>query len=452
MEERKARFTKWGFILATVGSAVGLGNIWKFPYITGEYGGGAFVIVYLFTILFVGLSLLVAEMFLGHFGKSDAVTTFERVGNGLQNKKPSLKYAGFMAFNGLIIMTFYSVVIGWIFYYIYSAFNGLPTTVSEAETEFKNLIGENIEVQILFHTIATLTVLHFINGGIKQGIEKLNNILMPTLFIIILGLLIYSINLESFSKSFHFLFYPDWSKLNSEAFIRAVGHSFFTLSLGMGAILTYSASVPNRVSITKSALMVGFFDTLIALMAGLIIFTLLFHFNEEPSKGPGLVFVTMPVIFQQLGDIGVILAILFLSALGMAGLTSAVSLVEPAVLYLVNRFSVSRFKSTIFMGTIYWLIGIFSILSYSNSYGADFSIFGTPIFDILETTTDSILLPVSGIIIALAVGYGVRKVDLKKIENEMGGIIFKIWLFSIRVIVPISIIFFMLNLFGIVKL
>jgi len=452
LNDKKSQFTRWGFIFATVGSAVGLGNIWKFPYITGEYGGGAFVLVYLFTTLFVGFAILIAEMFLGYFGKSDAVTTFENIGNGLKNRKPSMKYVGFMTFNGLIIMTFYSVVIGWILYYIYSSINGLPKTVDEAELEFKTLVGENILTQLFFHTFATLTVLHFVNGGIKNGIEKLNNFLIPTLIFIMLSLLIYSMTLDSFAESFKFMFYPDWSKLTSEAFIRAVGHSFFTLSLGMGAIITYSASIPNGTNITKSAFSVLFFDTLIALMAGLIIFTLLFQFGEEPSKGAGLVFISMPVIFSQMGDIGSLVSILFLSALAMAGLTSAVSLVEPAVIYMINRFKITRFKATIYMGTIYWFIGIFAILSYSTTYGEIFSIFGTPLFDALELLTDSILLPISGILIALTVGYVMRKVDLVKLQNEMGDKIFKIWYFSIRVVSPIAIIFLILNILGVIQL
>jgi len=443
-------FTRWGFIFATVGSAVGLGNIWKFPYMAGEYGGGAFVLVYLFTILFVGFSILIAEMFLGYFGKSDAVTTFENIGNNLKDKKSSLKYIGFMSFNGLIIMTFYSVVIGWILYYIYSSFNGLPKTIAEAELEFNTLVGENILTQIFFHSLATLSILYFVNAGIKKGIEKLNNILIPTLIIILVSLLLYSLTLDSFSEAFTFMFYPDWDKFNSEAFIRAIGHSFFTLSLGVGAIITYSASIPSGVSITKSAFYILFFDTVIALTAGLIIFTLLFQFGEEPSKGAGLVFISMPVIFSQMGEIGSIISILFLSSLAMAGLTSAVSLVEPAVLYFINRWKMSRFTATIYLGFLYWFIGLLAILSYSTTYGETFSFFGKPIFDILEFTTDSILLPISGIAIVLVTGFAMKKINLVKIQNEMGGF-FKIWYFSIKFIAPLSIIFLLLNVVGIIK-
>jgi NSS family neurotransmitter:Na+ symporter len=444
------KFTRIGFIVATVGSAVGLGNIWKFPYITGEYGGGAFVAVYLLTIIFIGISVLIAEMFLGKFGGGDTVSTFEKVGNDLKKPIPSLKYVGFMGFNGLIIMAFYSVVIGWIFYYIWSSINGLPSSVEEAKIEFDLLTDKNIGIQILFHTVATLTVLHFVNGGIKEGIEKLNNILIPSLILILFALLIYSSTFDAFSQSLSFLFYPDWDKLNAEAFIRAVGHSFFTLSLGMGAIMTYSASFPKGVGVAKSAITVGFFDTLIALVAGIIIFTLLFQFGEQPEQGPGLVFISMPVVFHHIGDIGSILSILFLLALAMAGLTSAVSLVEPAVLYAVDRLNVSRFKSTIVMGLAYYIFGIFAILSYSKEYGEIFSFGGKPLFDILSEASDMILLPIFGIVIAITIGYGFGK-KLEPLREEMGDVLFQIWLFSIRVLAPIAIVFLMLTLFGVVQ-
>jgi NSS family neurotransmitter:Na+ symporter len=445
----KNRFSRIGFILATVGSAVGLGNIWKFPYMTGEYGGGAFVVIYLFTILFVGMSILIAEIFLGKYGNTDPVSTFQKFGDEVGHH--SIKYVGFLSFNGLLIMSFYSVVIGWIFYYIWSAFfGGFPTNVSEAEKTFSTLISENVGIQIFFHTFATLTVLHFVNGGIKKGIELLNNILIPALLLIMIALFFYALTFDGFEKSLAYMFSFDFSKINSEAIVRAIGHSFFTLSLGMGAILTYSASLPKNGNIVKSALAITFFDTFIALLAGLVIFTFLFQFGEEPSKGVGLAFISMPVIFYQMGEIGLYIGLIFFFSLLFAGLTSAVSLVEPAVLYAVNRLKISRLKATFLMGGVYYLIGIFAILSYSKEWGKIFTFFEKPLFDILESASDMVLLPTFGIIIALTVGYGLEK-HMSSLKNEMGETFFKIWLFSIRVVAPISIFFFMLNLFGVVE-
>jgi len=440
-----SRFSRIGFILATAGSAVGLGNIWKFPYMTGEYGGGAFVLTYLITILLIGFAVLVAEITIGALGRLDTVSSFEKLSN---NK--NWKYAGFMGMNGLIIMIFYSVVIGWILHYIFSSiFYGLPENIQTAQDKFSNLIANEVGIQILWHTIATFIVLYFVHKGIKQGIEKLNIILMPSLIIILLGMLIYSMNLDGFAKSINFMFSPDWSKIDSDVIIRAIGHAFFTLSLGMGAIMTYSASLPKHINITKTALIVTFMDTIIALIAGLMIFAFLFEFGESPSKGPGLVFISMPVIFAQLGYMGIFFALIFFLALAFAGLTSAVSLVEPSVQYLITRLKISRLRATVFSGIFYYILGLSALLSYTSSWGEIFSISGTPLFDIYEFTTDSILLPLGGILMAIFVGYVLPKDQVKKLLSDEMGKYYPIWRFSIKFIAPISIFIMMLSLIGI---
>ncbi|RUM43654.1 MAG: sodium-dependent transporter [Hydrogenimonas sp.] len=445
-----AQFSRLGFIMAAAGSAIGLGNIWKFPYMTGEYGGGAFVLVYLITIAFVGFSVMIAEMLIGALGRRDTVGSFETLAP--PNKK-GWKYAGFMGFNGLIIMTFYSVVIGWIFYYLFEIFSGLPTSTDMAKENFNNLVTNQVGIQIFWHTVATLIVTSIVYRGIKGGIEKINLILMPALIFILFGMLIYAFNLDGFSKAFSFMFAPDWSKLNSEAIVRAVGHSFFTLSLGMGAIMTYAASLPKHTSITQTAFIVTFMDTLIALVAGLVIYTFLFTEGAPPSQGPGLVFISLPVVLSTFGVVGTILALLFFLALSFAGLTSAVSLVEPVVQYLIDRFKTSRFKAVFIAGSGYYLIGLGALLSYTEAYGPLFSIAGQPLFDLLEYTTDSILLPLGGLLIAIFVGYVLQKEQVyAALKNEMSQKLFNIWYFSIRYIAPLALIFMMLNLMGILKI
>jgi len=443
-----ARFSRIGFIMASAGSAVGLGNIWKFPYITGEYGGGAFVLVYLLTVTFVGFTVLIAEIFIGSQGKNDAVSAFETLA---PSNKTAWKYAGFMAFNGLVIMTFYSVVIGWILYYIFALFNGLPTNVGEAEEIFNNLVSQKVSTQIFWHTVATAIVMFVVNRGIKGGIEKVNIYLMPALVIILLSMLIYSMQLDGFSKSLNFMFAPDLSKLDSEALIKAVGHAFFTLSLGMGALLTYSASLPKDASLTKTAFIVTLMDTGIAIIAGLMIFAFLFEFGEQPAKGPGLVFVSLPVIFSHLGLLGSFFALIFFLALAFAGLTSAVSLVEPAVQYFISRFNMSRLGATLLSGTGYYMVGLFALLSYTQSYGEMFSIAGEPIFDILEHVTDAILLPIGGILMVIFVGYVLPKdMVYSHLQKEMGKM-YGVWRASLRYVAPLALIFMMLNLFGVIK-
>ena len=449
-EMKIAQFSRIGFIMAAAGSAVGLGNIWKFPYMTGEYGGGAFVLVYLITIVFVGFSVMVAEMLIGSLGRRDTVGSFERLAP--PNQK-GWKYAGFMGFNGLIIMTFYSVVIGWIFYYLFKFSISLPNSTDEAKATFNNLVANEAAVQIFWHTVATIIVTYVVYRGIKGGIEKINLILMPALMVILFGMLFYAFTLEGFGKAFAFMFEPDWSKLNSEAIVRAVGHSFFTLSLGMGAIMTYAASLPKNSSITQTALIVTFMDTLIALVAGLVIYTFLFQEGAPASQGPGLVFISLPVVLSNFGHLGTFLALLFFLALSFAGLTSAVSLVEPVVQYIIDRFDTTRLKAVIIAGAAYYLIGVGALLSYTKAWGELFSIGGKPLFDILEYTTDSILLPLGGLLIAIFVGYILQKERVKAaLEHEMGAKYFAIWRFSIRYVAPVALIFMMLNLMGILKI
>jgi NSS family neurotransmitter:Na+ symporter len=444
------RFSKIGFILAAAGSAVGLGNIWKFPYMTGEYGGGAFVIVYLITIALIGISLLMAEMLIGAIGRADAVTSFEVAAP--KNKK-LWRYAGFMWVTGLIIMTFYSVVIGWIFYYIINSLFNLPTTTQEAKNIFISLISQKVWLEIFFHTLSVIIVGYIVYKGIKKGIEKINLILMPSLIIILLGLLFYAMTLDGFSKAVKFMFEFRWDELNSDAFVSAIGHSFFTLSLGMGAILTYAASLPKDASIPKTAFIVAVIDTLIALIAGLAIFSFLFQVGAKPSQGAGLVFISLPPVFHKFGILGIVFAFLFFVALAFAGITSAISLVEPGVQYLMDKFKMSRKKAVIIISLTYWIGGVLAILSYSKAWGKIFTFFKKPLFDLLDFTTTSIMLPLGGFIIAIFVGYVLPKTQkFKYIGKDLGEVGFKIWDFSIKVIVPIALIFTMLNLLGVIKL
>ncbi|MEO1959132.1 MAG: sodium-dependent transporter [Nautiliaceae bacterium] len=444
------RFSKIGFILAAAGSAVGLGNIWKFPYMTGEYGGGAFVIIYLITIALIGISLLMAEMLIGAIGRADAVTSFEVAAP--KNKK-LWRYAGFMWVTGLIIMTFYSVVIGWIFYYIINSLFNLPTTTQEAKNIFISLISQKVWLEIFFHTLSVIIVGYIVHKGIKKGIEKINLILMPSLIIILLGLLFYAMTLDGFSKAVKFMFEFRWDELNSDAFVSAIGHSFFTLSLGMGAILTYAASLPKDASIPKTAFIVAVIDTLIALIAGLAIFSFLFQVGAKPSQGAGLVFISLPPVFHKFGILGIVFAFLFFVALAFAGITSAISLVEPGVQYLIDKFKISRKKAVITISLTYWIGGVLAILSYSKAWGKIFTFFKKPLFDLLDFTTTSIMLPLGGFIIAIFVGYVLPKTQkFKYIGKDLGEVRFKIWDFSIKIIVPIALIFTMLNLLGVIKL
>ncbi len=443
-----ARFSRIGFILAAAGSAVGLGNIWKFPYITGEYGGGAFVLVYLITVLSIGFSIMIAEMLIGYLGRMDAAKSFEKLA---PTNKSIWRLAGMMGiWAGLLIMTFYSVVIGWILHYIVVAFSALPSSVTEAESAFNTLLHDSIWTQIFYHTLSFVLISAILVRGIKAGIEKLNFILMPMLFIIVGGMFLYALSLDGFSQAWDFMFSPDWSKLNSEAFVIAVGHAFFTLSLGMGAILTYSASLPKEINLVRSSLYVVALDTVIALLAGLMLFTFLYQYGAEPSKGPGLVFISLPAVFYEMGALGNAFAILFFFALAFAGLTSAVSLTEPMVQYLIDKFDMTRFKAVLMAGGFFYLVGIIALLSNTTAFGEALTFGSKNFFDWVDQITAAFMLPFGGLLMAIFIGYSVPKEQVFAGVGKSLGRAFSLWYFILRYVAPVALVIVMLNLLGVI--
>ena len=444
------RFSRIGFILAAAGSAVGLGNIWKFPYITGENGGGIFVFVYLFTVVLIGLSIFIAEVLVGSSTNKDSVTSFETLS---PPGKKYWKYSGFTFLTGIIILSFYSIVVGWILNYIVIAVINLPQNTSQAETVFLTMLKDDIYTQLFYYTLAFLIIAYTISKGVKKGIEKLNNLLMPTLIIILIIMFFYSISLSGFTKALDFMFYPNFEKFHASSIIIAVGHAFFTLSIGMATILSYSASLDRNINIVKASITIVSLDTIIAIVAGIIIFSVVFTAGQEPGQGPGLVFITLPAIFYEMGAIGNIMAIAFFIALAFASITSAISVLEPTVMYLVERKKISRKKATYTISSIFYIIGIFALLSNTNSFSENLTFGNKNLFDWFDFITAAILMPLGGILLAIFVGY---IMDKQLIRNTlvpfMGERFFKVWLILIRYIAPISVLLIMLNETGILKL
>ena len=442
------KFSRIGFILAAAGSAVGLGNIWKFPYITGEYGGGAFVIIYLLCILFIGLTVFIAESLIGQNSQANVATSFVETS---KSKNPNWKYTGFMVFAGLIILSFYSVVLGWILKYVFISISSLPSSSQIAADTFNNLVSKDISSQILLHTVISVTVIWIVLKGIKDGIEKINLILMPLLAIILFGLFVYALTLNSFSKSLEFMFYADWSKINEDAFLAALGQAFFTLSLGIGTIITYSASLSKDVNIVKSSILVALVDTVIALIAGIIIFAFLFEAGAQSSAGPGLVFISLPVIFEQWGTLGNVVAVSFFVALIFAGITSAVSMIEPVLMFFIERFNMTRNKATVICGSIFYSLGIIALLSMSSSYGAQLTFFNKNAFDWMDFVTSSIMMPLAAFITCIFLGYFVDKKFLQNIFTKHTNIlVFNIWYSLIKYLVPLAIFALFLNQIGVI--
>ncbi len=450
MDEKKVRFGKLGFILAASGSAVGLGNIWKFPYITGENGGGIFVLVYLATVFSIGISIFIAEVLMGRNSHTDAVSTFEVLA---PKGKKGWRIAGFTIFTGLLILSFYSVVIGWILNYIVIALTNLPSSVEESEKVFMAMLTQDISSQIIYFTIAFIIITYIVSQGLKKGIEKFSKILMPILMMILAIMLIYSFSLDGFSQAVEFMFYPNVEKFKTSSIILAVGHAFFTLSVGMAVIMTYSASIDRKTNIVKASIVVVMMDTVIAIVAGLIIFSVLYSSGAEPSKGPGLVFISLPAIFYQMGAIGNILAILFFIALAFAGITSAISILEPMVMYLEKRLKINRIKGVIATSTILYILSIFALLSNTKEFGEALTFGSKNLFDWVDFVTGSIFLPLGGVLVAVFVGYVMDKTLVKKeLEPLMGRFFYSLWMIFIRYITPIAIILVMLNQVGIIKI
>ncbi len=449
MQEKKsihgAWASRWIFILAATGSAVGLGNIWKFPYITGENGGGAFVLVYLFCILLVGVPIMMAEVLIGRRGRQSPINAMKDVAVEA-GRSPNWSMVGWMGvLAGFMIFSFYSVVAGWVLHYIAGMGVGDYVGISGADAgqAFNDLLADP-QTLLIWHTIFVVMVMLVIAGGVKTGLENAVKFLMPALFVLLLVMLGYSMQTEGFSKGWDFLFHFDTSELSWDAVLVALGHAFFTLSLGMGAIMAYGSYMPKKTSIGGSVVMIAFMDTLVALIAGLVIFPIVFTNGMDPGAGPGLMFVTLPVAFGQMPG-GQIFGFVFFLLVGIAAWTSAISLIEPAAAWLVEKFAWHRVPACIFLGVIVWGLGVAALGSFN--FISDFKIFSFNVFDFLDFMTANVMLPLGGLFIAIFTGWFVTR---HMSEDELAissPLLFKAWYISLRFIAPVAVAaIFVLNL------
>lgn len=439
--------SRWLFILAATGSAVGLGNIWKFPYITGENGGGAFVLVYLACICIIGIPVMIAEVTLGRLGRQSPINTMSAISKdqSLHRDWAGIGWMGAVA--GFLILSFYSVIAGWSLDYIFlmggGAFDG--ATAESVGATFGNLLASPWTL-LGWHSIFMVLTIGIIARGVNKGLERSISILMPMLFLILVVLLGYSMSTEGFGAGFDFLFSFDFSKITGESLVVALGHAFFTLSLGMGAIMAYGAYMPKDASIGKTVITVAFLDTLIALVAGLVIFPIVFSNGLEAGAGPGLLFQTLPLAFSQM-PAGTLFGTLFFVLVAFAALSSAISLGEPVVAWAVESKGMSRLKAASLIGFVIWLLGIGTILSFNE--WADFKIFGKTIFDTLDFLTANIMLPLGGLLIAVFVGWKMKEQDVIKELEMKSPLVFDIWRIILKFIAPIAIAIVLIN--GLVK-
>ncbi len=436
-ESKRGNFSsKFGVIAAAAGSAVGLGNIWKFPYITGQYGGAAFLFVYLGFILAIGLPVMISELIIGRKAKRNAFGSFRKLA-----PKSVWFVTGFLGVGAAyLILSFYGVVAGWAMDYIAESVKGtfVGKTPKEISQYFNHFSSESLR-PVLWQLGFMVLTASIVLMGIQKGIERYSKILMPLLVVLLVVLVFRSVTLPGAMKGIEFFLNPDFSKLSWEGVLNALGHAFFSLSLGMGTLITYGSYIDKKNNLGKTALQVTIADTLIAILAGLVILPAVFAFNLKPGAGPGLVFKTLPNVFMQMPG-GSVFAVMFFVLLTIAALTSSISILEVVVAFLSEELKISRKVSTVLATVSIAFVGVFCSLSLGHMDGAVF--LGLNFFDTLDFFAANIFLPFGGAMISLFIGW---KFGYKKTKEELSnnGKI-RVWylhavFFSLKYIAPIAI-------------
>jgi len=433
--------SRWTFILAATGSAVGLGNIWKFPYMAGDNGGGAFVLIYLACIFVIGIPIMLGEIMIGRRGRSSPANTMSFLAKEAESSQAWTLLGATGALAGLLILSFYSVAAGWAMAYVFGGFQ--ETSAQAVSSEFDKFLTDPVAL-LFWHTLIIIITVTIVARGILKGLEAWINTLMPMLFIIIILLCIYAMQTGAFLEGLAYLFKPDFTKINSDVLLAALGQAFFTLSLGMGAIMAYGAYMPADQNIGRTAITVAALDTGVALLAGIAIFPIVFANGLAPTEGPGLVFVTLPIAFANM-PLGVLFGTLFFILLSIAALSSSISLIEPGVAWLVESLKTKRAYAAIGLGIFSWTLGVFSALSFNLM--SEFKLFGMNFFDFTDFLTNQIMLPLGGIFIAVFVGWVMKKKDVLDELQIEDGIIFKSWFFVIRFVAPVMVAMVLLYFF-----
>ncbi|MGI9236206.1 MAG: sodium-dependent transporter [Woeseiaceae bacterium] len=442
-EQTKTWSSGFTFILAAVGAAVGLGNIWKFPFVVGVNGGGAFVLVYLVAVIFVAVPILIAELWLGRKGGHSPPIAMRNVAASAGRSKAWFIVGWIGMLVGYLIATYYSVIAGWTLAYIVKAANGFGgATPADVASQFDALLADPAAMTI-WHTVFISIAVLIVGQGLRGGIERAVTLLMPTLFVMLLVMIAYAAIEGDFRAGIDFLFNTDFSKIDGRTVLTAIGQAFFSISVAMGLIMTYGSYVPKEVSLTKSALIIAGADTLVALLAGLMIFPLVFANGLDPAEGPGLIFKTLPAAFVGMKG-GALFGALFFVLLAFAAVTSIIAIIEPIVAYAEGRWNMRRRNGCIIFGFLAWAIGLATVFSFNVWSGvmplAAINMFADlNIFALIDYFTANLLMPLGAISMAIFVGWLVKPAVLTQ-DLEFGSdALFKVWLWMIRVIVPVAI-------------
>lgn len=443
--------SKIGVILATAGSAVGLGNVWRFPYMTGQNGGAAFIVIYVVCVLLLGIPCMISEFIVGRRGAANTARAYSNLCNG-----KAWKYIGYMSvLTGFLITGYYAVVSGWCLQYVFASavghLQGDPQYLNNYFSDFETSPLRPILWLVAIVGITHMVIIH----GVRNGIERISKMLMPALFVLLLIIVVCSCLLPGAEKGIEFLFKPDFNKVDSGVFLSALGQSFYSLSIGMGCVCTYASYFSRQTNLTNSAVQISLLDSLVAILAGLAIFPAAFSVGVNPDSGPSLVFITLPNVFQQafgtMPVVGYVVGLVFYSLLSLAALTSLISLHEVSTAFLFEEMKISRKKAATIISTSVCVIGAFCSMSLGQ--WKFLSVCGKSMFDVFDFVTGQIFLPVVGFFTCLFVGWYLPKKLLRDEFTNWGtlrGTLFSVWLFCVRFVCPVCIVAILLHQFEII--
>ena len=449
--------SRYAYVLAATGAAVGLGNIWKFPYIMGENGGGAFVLVYLLCILFIGIPVMMAEVVIGKRGRS---TPANAVAHCAQEAGQSSKWSMIGSMNvlaGFLILSFYAVIAGWAAAYVYFAATGEFSAAAADPATHTKVIGNlfvglitNVNQLLIWTTIIVGAAVFVISKGVKGGLETAVTYLMPALLVLLVGIMLYSAAVGDFAAAFTFMFHVDFSQLTIKGVLVALGHAFFTLSLALGIMMMYGAYLPKGVSIAKTSIMIAIADTVVALIAGLAIYPIVFASGLEATAGPSLLFQSLSIAFGNM-PFGDLVGTFFFIMIVFAAFTSVIALLESPAAYLVERQGLSRTKAAIAAGSTVWLLSLLTIFSFSGAEWTKLSFgMGADLFEFLDYITANIMLPLVGLLISIFTGW-VMKEEVVKEELNLSEFQFNTVMILLRWVAPIAILFVFANAIGVLE-
>jgi len=439
------------FVLAATGSAVGLGNIWRFPYVTSENGGGAFVLVYLACIAVVGLPILFSEIVVGRRGRMSPINSIKELADdaGASRAWMGLGWLGVLA--GFLVLSFYSVVAGWTLAYGFDYFQQLvmgAPQISEPGQFFSDLLADPGRM-IFWHAIFMVLTVGVVSFGVEEGLERAVSVLMPLLFVLLLILFGYGMSTGHFTEAMQFLFRPDWHKIDGGVIVRAMGQAFFTLSLGMCAIMAYGAYLPSNVNIPRVGISVAFADTAVALVAGMAIFPIVISFGLDPAGGgAGFIFTALPLAFNEM-PFGIAYGMSFFLLLAVAAWTSSISLLEPPTAYFVEATNFSRKQIAVTVAALTWAFGLFSVFGYN--IWSEVTLGGKGIMDAIDFVASNIMLPIGGLLTAVFAGWVLsNRITREELDDKMPNWAFQAWLWLTRVVTPILILVVLGGLLGII--